>query len=392
MRKFLFLTATILVGFFCISCKENKETYYTPREITVSADVPKTKLPLERMDLECFGVHDIVAVDSMIVIFTSNKQSLIQVFDYSGQPIAKLSPSGRAGNEFLQVYYTNQNAVINEDRYLYVGDDTDLYLYNLSGSIRNGANLKPQTLMKIPDERYRANGFNILFRNDGSYFQYMGTTYNNIIIPVSDVTFNPDGSINLGDYKLPEFEYYPPQYTLVKPDSSITKYDIYPKLPDFKIVHWAQRLYFSIVRMSDDQKKVVVADAYQDRMTFINLETDDMFGLRCPDFVDYAEMENSVSPSKIVEGVMQVVTCGSYIFVLYDHNTVFEEEMEDKPVNTTIRVFTWDGQYIAELIPDFPITNFFIDSITERLIAVDYNEQFYTADLSTIIKSLSKAK
>lgn len=376
----LIVSATVLNA-----CKEKKETYYTPREITVSADVPQTKLHLEQMNLECFGVHDIVAVDSMIAVFTSNKQSMIQVFDYSGQPIAMLSPSGRAGNEFLSVYYTNQNTVIDGDRYLYVGDGTDLYLYNLSGSIRNGANLKPQKLIKIPKERDRANGFNILFRNDGSYFQYMGVTYNEIIIPASDVTFNPDGSINLGNYKLPEFEYYPPQYTLVKPDSSITEYDIYPKLPDFEIADWAQQLYFSAVRMSDDQKKVIVADAYQDRMTFINLETGNMFGLRCPDFVDYAKTAGSLlGPSKIVEGVMQVATYRDYIYVLYDHNTIFEEEMEDKPVNTTIRVFTWDGNFIAELMPDAPVSNISIDQDNGILIAVDYDEQFYIADLGSL--------
>lgn len=53
------------------------------------------------MDLECFGVHDIIAVDSMIVTITSDKQAMIKVFDYSGNVLARLSPSGRAGNEFL---------------------------------------------------------------------------------------------------------------------------------------------------------------------------------------------------------------------------------------------------------------------------------------------------
>ena len=76
MKKILFavliVSATVLNA-----CKKQKETYYTPKEKTVSADVPQTKLPLQRMDLECFGARDIVAVDSMIVLFTSDKQSMI---------------------------------------------------------------------------------------------------------------------------------------------------------------------------------------------------------------------------------------------------------------------------------------------------------------------------
>ena len=172
------VAAILLSGIAFISCKEkNNKEYYTPREITAATDVPKYDLKLNRIDLECIGVNDIIGVDSMIVAITNNWQSQIQVFDYSGKTIAMLSPSGRAGNEFLKVRYTNQNTVIDGDRHLYVEDDDYIYLYNLSGSIRNGANLKPQKLLELPDYIDRANGFNTLFLDNGSYFQYVGVTY-----------------------------------------------------------------------------------------------------------------------------------------------------------------------------------------------------------------------
>lgn len=383
------LAASILLALSVVSCKEkNNNEYYTPREITAATDVPKYNLKLSQIDLECFGVHDIIAVDSMIVAITTNNQALIQVFDYSGNPIAMLSPSGRAGNEFLQVHYTDQNTVIDGDRYLYVGDYESLYLYNLSGSIRNGANLKPQKLLKIPDYRDRANGFNILFRSDGSYFEYVGVTYNEVILSASDYTVNPDGSISINN--MPEFEYNPPTYTLVKPDSSITTFDIYPKLPDFKEDFWAQSLYYSTVRLSHDGNKVVVADAKQDRMTFIDLETGDMFGVRGPDCLDIVDIADTGSPSKIVEGAWQVVTYRDYIYVLYDHNTVYEESHEDKPIDPSIRVFNWDGEFIADLIPDAPIDNFYIDDKTGKLIATDDDEQFYIADITSLTRNFAK--
>lgn len=387
------LAATTLLVLFFASCKEkNNNEYYTPREFTAATDVPKYDLKLNRIDLECFGVHDIIAVDSMIVAITSNTQSLIQVFDYSGKPIAMLSPSGRAGNEFLQVYYTDQNTVIDGDRYLYVGDYDNLYLYNLSGSIRNGANLKPQKLLELPDFRDRANGFSILFRNDGSYFQYAGVTYNEIEISGEAFAVNPDGSLSLKDgYRMPEFEFNPPTYKLIKPDGSTTLFDIYPKLPDFKNPHRAHSIYHSTVRLSNDGRKVVVVDAYQDRMTFIDLETGDMFGVRCPDFVDFAKYaDDDDFSSKAVEGVWQVVTNGKYIYVLYDHNTIFEEDEEDKPIDPSIRVFNWDGEFIADLIPDAPIDNFYIDDKTGKLIATDDDEQFYIADITSLTRNFAK--
>ena len=379
MKRLLHTTLIICV-IFLNACKQKKEIYYTPREITVSADVPKTKLPLERIDLECYGVHDIVAVDSMIVLFTSNKQSMIQVFDYSGQPIAKLSPSGRAGNEFLQVRYADRNTVIDGDRYLYVESDGHYYLYNLSGSIRNGANLKPAKLLDLPDNIYLTHNYYTLFRPDGSYFQYMGVSHNEIIIPSSAITSNDDGSISVNGFEIPEFEYYPPQYRFVKNDGDTIKYDIFPRLPQFDRPDYSQYLYYCQVRMSDDGTRVVAVNGYQDRMTFINLESGDVFGVRGPDFVDFTQIaDNEDIFSSTVEGVMQVVTSGDYIYVLYDHNTV-----EDEDVNPTIRVFTWDGSFVAELIPDAPITNFFIDNDTHRLFAYDWDEQFYTADLHAI--------
>ncbi|MBR5935795.1 MAG: hypothetical protein IKZ89_06555 [Bacteroidaceae bacterium] len=383
MKKLL-IACIIVSATVLNACKQKKGIYYTPREITASADVPQTKLPLERMDLECYGVHDIVAVDSMIVLFTSNKQSMIQVFDYSGQPIAKLSPSGRAGNEFLQVRYTDQNTVIDGDRYLYVESDGHYYLYNLSGSIRNGANLKPTKMLDLSDDMDLTHNYYTLFRPDGSYFQYKGVSHNEIIIPSSAVTANADGSISLNGYKIPEFEYYPPQYRFVKNDGDTVKYDIFPRLPQFNKPDYSQYLYYCQVRMSDDGTRVV-AVSLQDRMTFINLESGDVFGVRGPDFVDFAQnADKDDILSSVVVGVMQVVTCGDYIYVLYDHNTVQEEEENDAPVNPTIRVFTWDGSFVTELIPDAPITNFFIDNDTHRLFAYDWDEQFYTADLHAI--------
>ena len=379
MKKLL-IACIIVSATVLNACKQKKEIFYTPREITASINVPQTKLPLERIDLECFGVHDIVAVDSMIVLFTSNKQSMIQVFDYSGQPIAKLSPSGRAGNEFLQVRYTDQNTVIDGDRYLYVESDGHYYLYNLSGSIRNGANLKPTKLLDLPDNIYLTHNYYTLFRPDGSYFQYMGVSHNEIIIPSSAITSNDDGSISVNGFEIPEFEYYPPQYRFVKNDGDTIKYDIFPRLPQFDRPDYSQFLYYCQVRMSDDGTRVVAVNGYQDRMTFINLESGDVFGVRGPDFVDFTQIaDNEDIFSSTVEGVMQVVTSGDYIYVLYDHNTV-----EDEDVNPTIRVFTWDGSFVAELIPDAPITNFFIDNDTHRLFAYDWDEQFYTADLHAI--------
>lgn len=375
------VAAILLSGIAFISCKEkNNKEYYTPREITAATDVPKYDLKLNRIDLECFGVEDIIGVDSMIVAITNNWQSQIQVFDYSGKTITMLSPSGRAGNEFLKVRYTNQNTVIDGDRHLYVEDDDYIYLYNLSGSIRNGANLKPQKLLELPDYIDRANGFNTLFLDNGSYFQYVGVTYDEMIFTASDITVNPDGSMTLN--RMPETNYNPPTYTLVKPDSSITTFDIYPKFPDFKEDYWAETLYKSKVRLSPDGRKVVVADQFLDRMTFIDLESGDMFGVRGPDCIDLVDIAKNASPSKIVEGVWRVVTYGENIYVLYDHNTVFEEDYEEKPVNATIRVFNWNGEFIADLIPDALITKFCIDEQTGKLIAVDNNENFYIADIA----------
>ncbi len=380
MKKLLFavliVSATVLNA-----CKKQKETYYTPKEKTVSADVPQTKLPLQRMDLECFLPRDIVAVDSMIVLFTSDKQSMIQVFDYSGQPIVKLSPSGRASNEFLQVRYSHQNTVIDGDRYLNVESDDHYYLYNLSGSVRNGANLKPTKLLDKPDDRYLVHNYCTFFRPDGSYFQYRGVSHNEVVIPMSALTANPDGSFSPNGYEIPEFKYYPPQYIYVKTDGDTVKYDIFPQLPKFNRQDDSQFMYFCKVRMSDDCTRVVSVHLH-DRMTFINLESGDVFGVRGPDFVDLAKIaENDDLLLRTVVGVMQVATYGDYIYVLYDHNTVQEEEENDAPVNPTIRIFTWDGSFIAELIPDAPIINFYIDKTTGRLFAFDWDEQFYTAEL-----------
>ena len=188
-------------------------------------------------------------------------------------------------------------------------------------------------------------------------------------------------------YQLPETEYYPPQYSLVKADGTTVKYDIFPRLPQLQQPDFSGNLYYTQTRMSDDGTRVVAVSVL-DRMTFINLESGDVFGVRGPDFVDYAKFANNDKYFlQTVSGVMQVVTCGDYIFVLYNHNTVQEED-DEATVNTTIRVFTWDGSFVAELIPDAPIVNFIIDNKTLRLFAFDWDEQFYTIPFQAVINSL----
>lgn len=93
---------------------------------------------------------------------------------------------------------------------------------------------------------------------------------------------------------------------------------------------------------------------YQDRMTFIDLESGDMFGLRCNDFIDPKELADATIEeiaNLCVRGVRQVVPFNDLLFILYDHRTVYEEEVLGKQPTTSIRVFTWSGEYIAELNP-----------------------------------------
>ena len=376
------VSAMLLSGIVFVSCKDKKTDYYAPREIIAPADVPLSELHLKPLDVECFGVKNIVAVDSMIVAFTNDKQAMIKVFDYSGNTIANLSPSGRAGNEFVSVYYDDQNTVIDGDRYLYVGDQNGIYLYNLSGSIRNGANLKPTKVIGRPDNWLMPTSwFNAFFRNDGSTFQYTGLSWEEQSYRAQ---LNADGTVSVVALDDIDYTYYTPQYVLIGPDSTITKYDIYNDVVDFKDPLLAQSLYNSHVRISDDGNKIVSASCYQDRMTFIDLESGDVFGVRCPDYVDYSKLADISDAEElsrnVIEGAMQVAMYDKYIFVLYNHNTRYEDLYQDKTVNTTIRIFTWDGRYTAQLVPDAPITNIAIDG--NRLIAIDYDEHFYIADIT----------
>ena len=136
-----------VVSFAIISCRQS---YYSPREIIANTDIPLTDILFEELNIENSNPKSLLAVDSMVVVFSYDKQAMIQVFDYSGKQIAKLSPSGRAKNEFLSVKYAHRKSIINGDRYVYVLDPMkkEYYLYNLSASIRQGYNEIPIALME----------------------------------------------------------------------------------------------------------------------------------------------------------------------------------------------------------------------------------------------------
>lgn len=350
-----------VVSFAIISCKEN---YYSPREIIANTNVPLLEIELEELNIESTGAEQVLAVDSLVVVMGSDNTAMIQVYDYSGKQLARLSPSGRAKNEYLSVQYANQTRIVDGDRYIYLldGMKNEYSMYNLSASIRLGHNANPKVLHKR--EPFIQSVF---FREDGSYFSYKTMSYDDAR----------------------DLYYYPPEFTLVKANGKKKKFDIIPDMlvfPGNEV--FANQFFHYMVRMSDDGKKVVVVSSYEDRMTFINLESYDCFGVRCKDFVDitkYTEASVETISKKCIEGVGDVVVSNDLIFVLYDNRTVYEVEVLESPKKSTIRVFNWDGDYLAELKLNIPLFDMSIDFDNQILLGIDEDERIYKADLSTFL-------
>jgi|BioPla2DNA2_1021312.scaffolds.fasta_scaffold16221_2 hypothetical protein len=348
-----------------------KKTYYAPHETTANLDAEVLDVKVDVIPIECFGAMGLVALDSQIVVFTNDKESMIKVYDYDGQNIAKLSPSGRAGNEFLDVQYAWRNKTINGDRFLYLLDPSDgtYYQYNLSESIRRMANVRP---IKLQTRTRFVN--DVLFRDDGAYFQYQGVSYD-----------DPRDMI-----------FFPPEFKLIDSNGKEKEYLIYPNLVDFKENKAFSTIFYQhTVRMSLDCKKVVIVSHYEDRITFIDLDTDSIFGLRCKDFVDiqqYADASIETIAKKCIMGVRQVCVVENGILLLYDKRSVYDAEVLEKPLDTTIRVYSWEGLYLAEINPSVILSDFSIDVENGYLIGLDEDEHFYIANIANILNSLFHGK
>lgn len=362
IRNFCFLLL-IIVSF--ISCRH---TYYSPREITANTDVSITDIELEELNIENCYPRSLLAVDSMVVVFSYDKEAMIKVFDYTGKQLAKLSPSGRAKNEFISVRYAHQKRIINGERYLYVVDPTQekYYLYNLSASMRQGYNETPTVLMK--KDRFLRS---VYYREDGSYFTYKSISYDD----ARDLIF------------------YPPEYSLIGSNGKTKKFNIVPDVMDFSFDDAFPEVFFhDIVRISDDGNRIVSVPFYEDRMTFINLESYDCFGVRGKDFIDIAEYNNTTVDAicnVFHEAVSQVCVSDDFIYVLYDNRTINEADELGMPRNTTIRVFNWDGVFLAELKPNVELFDMSIDSDNGILLGLDEDNRMYYSNLP---ESLFKRK
>ena len=93
----------LCIVFVFASCRN---TYYTPKQIDMSVDVPTYQLEFTKLPIECPGAFGVVGLESKAIVFTRDNRSFLQVFDYEGNTIAKLSPKGRAANEFQSVSIT----------------------------------------------------------------------------------------------------------------------------------------------------------------------------------------------------------------------------------------------------------------------------------------------
>ena len=352
----------LCIVFVFASCRN---TYYTPKQIDMSVDVPTYQLEFTKLPIECPGAFGVVGLESKAIVFTRDNRSFLQVFDYEGNIIAKLSPKGRAANEFQSVSINGQKFKIDNDYYFYVYDYPDYYLYNISGSIRAGANLTPKKVAEKSDHFMSK----YLFREDGSYFS---------LRTVSEFGDPRDG-----------FMFSPPEFTLHQTDGKLKKYNVYPDIVDYLNVG-PDMLYDSFIHMTNDLSTVYDFASYQDRITIFDLETGKTKGVRGPDFVDFSTlygMDMITIAKKLVNGYMDTEQIDNYLFVLYDQRTAYDD-MEDIPLNVCIRVLDLDCNLKAVIELGEPITSISYDRESKKLLANDGQENIYIADITSIMSLL----
>jgi len=91
-------------------------------------------------------------------------------------------------------------------------------------------------------------------------------------------------------------------------------------------------------------------------------------------------------------GVRQVCVVENGILLLYDKRSVYDAEVLEKPLDTTIRVYSWEGLYLAEINPSVILSDFSIDVENGYLIGLDEDEHFYIANIANILNSLFHGK
>lgn len=153
----------------------------------------------------------------------------------------------------------------------------------------------------------------------------------------------------------------------------------YPDIHMKKDYDFAMRSYDGVIKANEDRNACVVACRYADQIEIIDLKAGTPVFIKGPELFEPVSKLIDTGKGKALahgpeerKGYVDICCNSKYIYALYSGRS-----MEDKnsSYGKNLRVFKWDGDYVAEYILDHDVIAIDIDSETNTIFAISSFDQ-----------------
>lgn len=339
---------SMLILSIFISCDKNGDSTYFKGEIRNFEVGKKSKnVTLEVVSLNGANFGWLSVYDSLM-IFRNPKlaDSFFNVFNVdTGEEIGTFVKKGGGPDELADCHKIFNFFEEGGDlKTLLLGAyEEKLLIWNITQSIKQGAtiidNIFPYTAEK---------------ENKGAFYSYLFYQGNNAILAkVQSV------SLKGGNAILPFYQHRTIDTNELSKNLTIYKKLVKNDTPSNTI----QSFSASNDARKPDGTKVVQAMLYLPQLNILNVKTEQVFGSRMKDGLDFSVFEDGADVEKIY--YIGVQTDDNYIYALYWGKEIWE--LRETPYVNTIHVFDWDGNFVQKIETDRGLKDMWIDTVRNRL-------------------------
>lgn len=360
----LIILSVVLV-FTCISCHKNDDSAYFNGDIMriSNSQIHECDVKLKEVLLNGANYGWIAVYDSLIFFMNPKlSDSFYNVFNVNtGEELGIFCGKGGGPDEVAALGPIFQFFKEGDDlkTLLFAPNEERLLIWNISQSLKQGKTIMDRT---IP----------YTWRTENQ-----GACYHEMFLQDKDILFTKVSAFPIGndDATLPVW-----QKRTVNTNKCLSTYSIYKQtIRNDKSSIIPEAFYYSNDAFKPDGTKIVQVMTHFPQLNIIDVQTGRVVGYRMDDNVDFTIFEGQGD----IKGYFgEVKVDDNYIYASYWGEISWGNI-------STIYVFNWEGEVVCKINTDHAVNRLWIDSIRNRLYAIDpTTDDVFYCDLDTILKDI----
>ncbi len=362
-------SSLMAVSLVCASCNSGNTCESLLMDVTEVDYLDKSELELEgkEIDIEVFGIDNIMYCDSFLVALTQDPERLFKVYDMrTCTEVVGFGYIGRAKNEFTAPDYMNIQYKRDGKTIIPIDDFRSRIIeMDFTSSVQQG---------KVVIEQSAPFGFD-------------GTGEGSMSVIDDDLSTLFFASAPSYDYKLDEWSV--PTFSIISKDETL-QIPVFSKLTEANDESCYTAMYYGTLYKHPTRNLYAYTLGSRDYILYFDLDNDKRFGIH----QQGASTFDDIYPKYDYEyGRMTFANSlptNDFIITNYCGGSFFKEDLANGHYYTELVLFDWDGNYLCGIKIKLNISRCAYDEVNKILYGIDGpQEKVYQFDFSPIVEYIN---